>query len=366
MEYTNKVRITYISVAKGIGIILVVIGHCTIFTYLKNYIYLFHMPLFFFISGYLFLDDSCQNIFHYTIKKIKRLYIPFLLCNLFALIFHQWFCKIGIYSSSELFTSVGEFLKHVVKIFLCIKMEDIVAPLWFLPIMMVTSIIFALFRRMELILTSPAYCRHILIVLIYLLAFIMDPGGLKRAYILVALALLLFDLGYTAKQFAHFNIHKKGKYDLIIAICTFLVLLIGARYKTINMIQMRIGDPISFVFFSICGIYLTFYVAKNLTGWCGRVLAYCGDHSMIILKWHYYVFALVSVIQLAINQNMVSGLHGFVMYSEMYGIFEVIIWSFLYCFAGISIPIISGWVINLILKGRIERQLIGGIKSEKN
>lgn len=49
-------RIGYIDIAKGIGILLVYIGHCDL-DYKSNlflWIYSFHMPLFFFISGSLF------------------------------------------------------------------------------------------------------------------------------------------------------------------------------------------------------------------------------------------------------------------------------------------------------------------------
>lgn len=53
-----KERIGYIDAAKAVGIWLVVMGHCsnTIvqYPYLVSFIYLFHMPLFFLISGYFF------------------------------------------------------------------------------------------------------------------------------------------------------------------------------------------------------------------------------------------------------------------------------------------------------------------------
>ena len=47
-------RIEWIDIAKGIGIILVVIGHISQIEVLNDIIYSFHMPLFFIISGYLY------------------------------------------------------------------------------------------------------------------------------------------------------------------------------------------------------------------------------------------------------------------------------------------------------------------------
>lgn len=43
---TLNIKNNYISIAKGIGIILMVAGHCR-FPYLLDFIYMFHMPLFF-------------------------------------------------------------------------------------------------------------------------------------------------------------------------------------------------------------------------------------------------------------------------------------------------------------------------------
>jgi fucose 4-O-acetylase-like acetyltransferase len=45
-------RILWIDVCRGIGILLVVLGHCDPF--FNKYIYGFHMPLFFLLSGWLY------------------------------------------------------------------------------------------------------------------------------------------------------------------------------------------------------------------------------------------------------------------------------------------------------------------------
>ncbi len=47
--YTNKARIEWVDIAKGIGILLVIIGH-TVDGMLQGAIYSFHMPLFFILS----------------------------------------------------------------------------------------------------------------------------------------------------------------------------------------------------------------------------------------------------------------------------------------------------------------------------
>lgn len=74
-----------IDIAKGIGIFLVVLGHFAVFASpLYHYIYLFHMPLFFFLSGMFFKVDN--NIKTTLIRKSKRLLFPY--------IFYWIFCHI--------------------------------------------------------------------------------------------------------------------------------------------------------------------------------------------------------------------------------------------------------------------------------
>ena len=56
-----------VTIAKGIGILLMVAAHAGIPDVISRFIVMFHMPLFFFMSGYCFKDKSppppCSNIY---------------------------------------------------------------------------------------------------------------------------------------------------------------------------------------------------------------------------------------------------------------------------------------------------------------
>ena len=57
-----KKRLEWIDLAKGIGIILMVIGHMpSIPSAVHNWIFSFHMPLFFFLSGYMFKKKKVKG-----------------------------------------------------------------------------------------------------------------------------------------------------------------------------------------------------------------------------------------------------------------------------------------------------------------
>lgn len=76
-----------LDIAKGIGIISVVYGHCgDIFGH--YIIYMFHMPLFFFISGCLHKDRPLTESIQ---KKLRSLLVPYItfwtICLLIDMVF---------------------------------------------------------------------------------------------------------------------------------------------------------------------------------------------------------------------------------------------------------------------------------------
>ena len=76
----NQKRIGYLDAAKGIAIICIVIGHSYSYHvgnggFLIPYLYSFHVPIFFVISGILY---ARRNQVHISIlKKVKELILPY-------------------------------------------------------------------------------------------------------------------------------------------------------------------------------------------------------------------------------------------------------------------------------------------------
>lgn len=83
-----KTRIQWLDIAKGIAIILMVLGHTSIPKVLSNFIWAFHMPLFFIAAGYS-TQWNKLSIREYVIKKTRTLIIPFIAYSIIILfIFH--------------------------------------------------------------------------------------------------------------------------------------------------------------------------------------------------------------------------------------------------------------------------------------
>jgi len=125
-------RNTTIDIAKGIGIFLVLWGHtqCAI----KPYIYVFHMPLFFLLSGYVFNNkDSVIETFK---KKIRSLGVPFL----FFLVFQ----RIGFVIISLI---DGTFKHSYLLVWTPIEPWGHIGVLWFFISLFTISIIFSMVNK---------------------------------------------------------------------------------------------------------------------------------------------------------------------------------------------------------------------------
>ncbi|WP_420101126.1 acyltransferase family protein [Bosea sp. (in: a-proteobacteria)] len=70
-----KIRDSDIDVARGVGMICVVLGHRIQFLELKYWIFLFHMPLFFILSG---LNFKSRAIRSYSFQKARSLIVPYI------------------------------------------------------------------------------------------------------------------------------------------------------------------------------------------------------------------------------------------------------------------------------------------------
>jgi fucose 4-O-acetylase-like acetyltransferase len=77
-------RSMYLDLAKGVGILLVVLGHMKLPIYIIKIIYSFHMPLFFFLSGYIYSFGYQKDMLPFIKRKFFTLVVPYIFFSLVA------------------------------------------------------------------------------------------------------------------------------------------------------------------------------------------------------------------------------------------------------------------------------------------
>lgn len=151
-EY-NKNEINHITILRNISIILVILGHAgciyagywsytvvngnsSILKFITEYIYSFHMPLFVFISGYIYIynkekRNKYKSFIELIINKAKRLLIPYLVSGVVFMIPIQML--FNVYKDKQ------SFLERVVNGILIAKNP---AHLWYLLMLFNLFLIF--------------------------------------------------------------------------------------------------------------------------------------------------------------------------------------------------------------------------------
>jgi polysaccharide biosynthesis protein PslL len=287
-------RIEYIDIAKGIGILLVALAHADvslISPYLHKFIYAFHMPLFFFLSGYFFHPDI--SFWALLKKRFNSILKPYLFTILLIYLMSISF------SNMRFVTAFGRILKSLYATGYYIDWVQ----LWFLPSLFVTSLFAFLFYQIILNRIDNRYVRWLVLLGIQALgvAFLgvfypytvsilgkqYELYGLPFSLDIVLLSGFFYILGNEVRQVS--SEEAFGKLWVFLGTGGGLILLTFVFKQTIDF-NTRLFEsfPINTVE-AILGILFALAVSKQIdlrTTRLASALKYIGQASLFILIFH--------------------------------------------------------------------------------
>ncbi len=147
---TSKQRITYLDMAKGVGIVLMVTGHLVgslqtidnkpYFSPLYQWIASFHMPLFFVISGIVLriTREEERDMGHIVYRKAKGLLLPYASFSLIYFVIN--ICTCIFFPDLLQFSDLWRYLIYSVTF-------RGVSVLWFLPALFLGEVVFLWVRK---------------------------------------------------------------------------------------------------------------------------------------------------------------------------------------------------------------------------
>lgn len=125
----GRERIEWVDISKGIGIILVIVGHCVHFGhFVHNWIFSFHMQLFFILSGMFFLQTNMTKCFK---KRFFELIVPYIV-----------FCIIGLVSSLLIPQWSFTYRDIIIDIYCGYPNAVNVSSIWFLICLFIVTLLF--------------------------------------------------------------------------------------------------------------------------------------------------------------------------------------------------------------------------------
>ena len=334
----------HIAIAKAIGIILMVIGHAgTPSIYIGKFIYLFHMPLFFFCSGYFFKGlMDIDELIPYCKKRLLGLYLPYLKYSLLFLLLHNIFFQFYLY---EYPYDYIDFLRQFLKTLVMSDYETMLRPFWFIKVFFLSSIfaaIVSLFYR-----KNSKYINTKTITILCIILTIMIKTTNNPIPVIGDLSVITFGITYIYS--GHLFRQYEGCIHInhLMLIIIFLATAIGC-VCFIGIIDMRyttISNTIPYYLLSILGIIMVIRISqgfnRHLPSTIKNALYYIGNHTMSILALHLFAFKLGNLAKIWFYDMPIEKLSDHTIIYENNNFFWII-----YIVLGISLPIFINYIYN--------------------
>ena len=277
-------RLGYVDAMRGIAIIAVVMGHCNL---AGKFVYLFHIPVFMFVSGLLNTHDAAAS-FHELSYRMRHVvwkrYIPFVVVETIFLLFHNFFYH--FHWLSEKF-GYRQFASTFVKIVSLGGGESLGGALWFVIVLFEISVCFEIFLLLEKFFRRNF---HIVMCLIAAMCFfagfhIKMPRLLDRACILS----LYYVAGYLVRRY---DANILSRLRTIPAMVISIALLAGVAVSPLK-VSWDGGNPLLSLLCGIAGITMVYGLASEFAkSHIGGLLTRYGRDSFFIMAYHFLGFKI--------------------------------------------------------------------------
>ncbi|MDQ7009182.1 MAG: acyltransferase family protein [Candidatus Gracilibacteria bacterium] len=285
-------RINWIDNLRGIGILLIVLGHTLMpeGSLLTKYIFSFHVVLFFILSGLLFNETKHINFRLFLKNKFLRLIIPFILFNIIFIIIAKLEGKfegtrvidfaVGLFYGDYLGDNGGVFQNggfNLVNI-----------STWFLPALFLTSLYYFGINKF----IKNKNKKLVILFLISIIIFIESKLTIFRLPWSAEIALMM------TAFYGFANIFKKEIFNLVEKInikSMFLlipiILLHVFLLNSVNISTNYYGNYLGLILNSLLGFITILIIAKNIGK--NKFLDFIGKNSIIILGFEWIKIIII-------------------------------------------------------------------------
>lgn len=290
-EFFYFKRNQWVDVAKGIAIILMILGHAAIPNSFSRFIYSFHMPLFFIASG-MMTNWTKYSVKGFTKKKLKTLAAPFFIYSGIVLLLMNKFLEGG-----EIPFSWSGWQGYA---------------LWFIPVLFVSLILVRIVKSIQ-----KQWIRCIISFLLLILGVIFKCNKISLLWSMnvVPYACFMILLGAYLRDFRYiFDIPKWS-----VLILGFLITFIVSHFWKLDMAWNNITPVIPLTIGAIAGTFMIFtlssfivinypkgsslfqYIGKNtfvIVAFSQVIIILCNTHLVCnsIIKYTILLFCLWGII----------------------------------------------------------------------
>lgn len=269
-----KSRIKYIDTVKGIGILLVVIGHHLRIVSVFDWIYSFHMPLFFIVSGYVYVPKD-NDFKDFVRRKARTLLWPYFTFSIISILW-SLFVKYVLHGEVDLFNNVVLSLSTYGN-----------GPIWFLTSLFWAVILFEVGIRWNKIVQFSVILSIIGIIISVFLK------GYSELYLPVQYALRYVGRAFIGESFLAIGFYLNRlvvKSSKILELSMIGILgaisLLAFRFNSVDLVRCMIGNPFLYYLLALSGSLFLILVYKNTRIQDSVILNFLGKNSLTIMAIH--------------------------------------------------------------------------------
>lgn len=284
-----KKRIEYIDIAKGIGIILVIMCHSGYINGMAIYVNSFFMPLFFYTAGLVYRDKELE-LKKYLMTKFKTLMVPYYVWNVLLILGSKVIGRrIGIDAILGILYGRFQFSKSSSQLLLHYNNSH----MWFLPCMFLTLTIYWIIRKF-------VSCRMKPIVIGLLCGLGMVIGRISPIYIPLSLDIVLVMLPFL--YLGHKNLLNNPfilKHEIAVVVILCILFCLGPVNGDVNVSMSYYGKSgVLFMLVALSGTYLLIFLSEQIEkffrGSIKKILLFCGKNSMTIYGIHIILITVLN------------------------------------------------------------------------
>lgn len=286
-----KERIAWVDYSKAIGIFLVVLAHTPLWTPAQTFIYVFHMPLFFFLSGLLFSFNKHSDFRSFAGHRFRQLMIPYFF---FSIITYLFWLFIGRKFGND--ANIGiPLYQPLLGILYGVGTPDWMIhciPLWFFPCLFLIELLYHLaFKGIK---------KRTAFVIVFLsVAFVFDVFDSIRlpwSFNTVFVGLGIYGAGNISKDLISKLINHKLFIRILLCVTSFITVYVVAELN--GRINMHIHEYHNYYLFLIgaaAGITGTILTAHFLEQLFHRnsLMEYIAKNTFIIVGFHLMAGSLL-------------------------------------------------------------------------
>ena len=289
MKELNVKRIEWIDVCKGLGIFLVFIGHTNVSQLsrtLYDWIYSFHMPLFYMLSGLVFDKTKYNKFRKYINRRFKTLILPFFILNTILYIIAE------VLNLDNVQPQATELLTGVL-------------AMYFIRVLFISEVWYYFINQIG---NKPFYKLVLIAVVIYISSFFKESSVLLR-YILPGLPLLYYGIGNIFKDSIKACVNNATARRLVLCFMLsvlFSLILLPYRKFTVFMdIILALSGILSLISVGVLLQRTNFFSFVKVKTY----IVFIGMNTLIVVAFHQIIYnGLAVIIDEFITMSFLSGI----------------------------------------------------------